>query len=312
VSDDIRFGVQYNGVSMAGIMEPLGFAEQAEAWGYDAFFVPDLETLPSLDPMVLLAAVAQRTTRLKLGTGVLVVPFRNPYQLAKVAASVDVLSNERLILGLGAGLLPKDFHVEQVDRRKRGKMTDELLDVVRRLLNGETVTHEGQYYAVADAMLAPQPSRHVPIWLGGTWDDGFSDAALRRVARFGDGFHPHEVPVAGYAQAMRRIGELASEHGRDPSSFDYACNMWLNIGPSKEAAIADTQAALVHRFGDDAWEVDPTACYALGTPTDCIETIEAYAKIGVTTFIMNVLAGADGILPTFETFAREVIPHFRH
>jgi probable F420-dependent oxidoreductase len=296
---------------MASVTGPLTFAEQAETWGYDAYFVPDLETLSSLDPFVLLASAAQRTKKILLGTGVLVVPFRNPYQLAKTAVSLDILSNERLVLGVGAGLLPHDFHVEQVDRRQRGRITNELLSVVRRLLDGETVSHAGEFYNVQEATLAPKPSRSVPIWLGGSWNDGFADAAIQRVARFGDGFHPHEVPVEGYAQAIQQIGEVAASVGRDATNFDWACNMWLNIGPSQETAVRDVEAALKQRFGDDAWDVDPAGCYALGTAQDCIETIEAYVAIGVTTFVMNVLTSTDRILPTFEAFASEVIPHFR-
>jgi probable F420-dependent oxidoreductase len=311
VNKDIRFGVQYNGASMAGVIGPLEFAEMTEGWGYDAYFVPDLETLNTLDPLVLLASVAQRTKHMLLGVGVLIVPFRSPYQLAKTATSVDVLSDGRLLLGLGTGLLPHDFHVEQVDRRKRGKITDEAIGIVRQLLNGETVNHKGEFYELSDTTLAPQPTRQTPIWLGGTWDGGFAEAALRRMARFGDGFHPHEVPVEGYAQAIQRIGELAAEYGRDASSFDYACNMWLNVAGTKDDAIVDVQAALNKRFGADAWPVDPAACYALGSPADCIETIQAYVDIGVRTFVMNGLAAPDRMLPNYQAFAREVIPHFR-
>lgn len=310
MTNEIRFGVQYNGISMASIMGPIPFAKQAEEWGFDAYFVPDLETLSSLDPMTLLASVAQHTNHIMLGTGVLVVPFRSPYQLAKVAASVDILTDERLILGLGAGLIPKDFEVEQVDRRRRGKITDEALHVIRGLLAGETVTHSGEYYEMVDTRLAPTPARQIPIWLGGSWDDGFADAVINRVATFADGFHPTDVPVEGYAGAIRQIEEIAASQGRDVE-FDWACNMWLNIGTSKDQSLTDVQAALQNRFGDDAWEAIPDRCYALGTPADCIETIERYADVGVRTFVMNVLTSPERLLGTLEDFSAEVIPHFR-
>ncbi len=307
----IHFGVQYNGVSMASVIGPLEFAERAETWGYESFFAPDLETLPSLDPMVLLPAVSQRATKMMLGTGVMALPFRNPYQLAKAAVSLDTLSNERLILGLGVGLLPLDFHVQQVDMRQRGKITDELLGVLSSFLDGETVTHHGKFYDVESTTLAPKPSRHIPIWLGGSWDNGFSDAALRRVAEFGDGFHPTDVPVEGYAEGIKRISELAVGYGRDATKMEWACNMWLCMGKSKDEALVEVNAALKHRFGDDAWEADPNACYAIGTANDCIETIEAYVAIGVSTFVMNVLSKPDRLLINYEEFALEVAPHSR-
>lgn len=260
--------------------------------------------------MTLLASVAQHTNHIMVGTGVLVVPFRSPYQLAKVAASVDILTSGRLILGLGAGLIPKDFEVEQVDRRRRGKITDEALRVIRSLLAGDTVNHTGDYYEVVDTRLAPAPTRKIPIWLGGSWDNGFADAVINRVATFADGFHPTDVPVEGYAAAISQIEGVAAGHGRDVD-FDWACNMWLNISASKGESLVDVQAALNSRFGDDAWEAKPDECYALGTPADCIETIERYADIGVRTFVMNVLTSPERLLATLDAFSIEVIPHFR-
>jgi alkanesulfonate monooxygenase SsuD/methylene tetrahydromethanopterin reductase-like flavin-dependent oxidoreductase (luciferase family) len=310
MASEIRFGVQYNGISMASVMAPIPFAQQAERWGFDALFVPDLETSAAMDPMTLLAAVAQHTEHLLLATGVLVVSFRNPYQLAKVAATVDTLANERLILGLGTGLIPKDFAVEQVDRRRRGKITSEALGIVRTLLAGDTVNHSGEYYEMVDTCLAPTPTRRIPIWLGGSWNNGFADAVINRVATLGDGFDPTDVPVEGYAEAITRIRSIAASQGRDVE-FDWACNMWLNIGTGKDASLADAEEALRRRFGDDAWAVDPDACYALGTAADIIETIERYADIGVRTFVMNVLTSPERLLETLEAFSNEIIPHFR-
>lgn len=306
-----RFGVQYNGVSMSSIMAPVPFAEHAEASGYDSVFVPDLETLPSLDPLVLLSAMSQRTSRLFLGTSVLILPFRHPYQLAKAAASIDILSSGRLLLGLGAGLLPKDFEVEQVDRTKRGVITDELLAVTARYLRGETVTHHGERYDVSDARLAPPPTGRIPLWLGGTWNGGFASPVLRRAARWADAFHPHDAPVYAYAEAMDRIRTTAADAGRDPSSIGWASNIWLCMGRNKDEALAEVNAAMRQRFGDDAWIVDPANGYALGTTEDCAETIAAYREIGVSHFVVNVLCAPEHILDNLDRFAAEVAPRFR-
>lgn len=307
----MRFGVQYNGVSMASVMGPLEFAERAEAWGYDAYFVPDLENLPALDPLTLLAAVSQCTERLELGTGVLALPFRSPYQLAKVAVSIDMLSNSRLNLGLGTGMFPQDFHVEQRDFRKRGSITNEYLSVLRPLLDGETVTHHGTYYSIDNVSLAPKPTRRISIWLGGTWNDGFSQAALRRAAQYADTFHPHEVPAARYAETIQTIANLAEGYGRDPSSITYACNMWLCLGDSKASAMDEVRTAMEIRFGDEAWDIAPDSCIAYGAPSDAIEIIQGFADAGVSTFVMNVLSLSEHVIENVQGFAREVIPRLR-
>ena len=142
---NVQFGVQYNGVSMSAVIGPLEFARRMESLGFRSYFVPELETLPTLDPFVLLAAVAQHTERMRLGTGVAVLPFRTPYQMAKIATSIDVLSGGRMVLGLGSGgVFNDDFGVEGVRPEDRRTITDERLELVRRLLSEERVTHSGR------------------------------------------------------------------------------------------------------------------------------------------------------------------------
>jgi alkanesulfonate monooxygenase SsuD/methylene tetrahydromethanopterin reductase-like flavin-dependent oxidoreductase (luciferase family) len=235
----LHFGVQYNGVSMGQVMGPLEFAGKVEAWGYDSFFVPDLETLPTLDALTVLASVAQKTGRLMLGTGVLVLPFRSPYQLAKAAASIEMLSNGRLILGLGTGgVIPKDFEVEQVSLRDRGSITDERLHILRRLLTEAHVSHRGRHHQFDNVTLEPKPIQrpHFPLWIGATWQGRFAGPAIRRTGRWGDGFHPHDTPVTGYAEAQDRIREQAALYDRDPDGIVWACNMWLCMGATKDRA----------------------------------------------------------------------------
>ena len=144
---NVQFGVQYNGISMGSVIGPLEFARRMESLGYRSFFVPELETLPTLDPFILLAAVAQHTERMRLGTGVAVLPFRTPYQMAKIATSIDVLSGGRMVLGLGSGgVFNDDFGVEGVRPEDRRAITDERLELVRRLLSEERVTHSGAFH----------------------------------------------------------------------------------------------------------------------------------------------------------------------
>ncbi len=307
----VAFGVQYNGISMASVIGPLEFAEQAETLGYRSYFAPELETLPALDPFILLASVAQRTRRMRLGTGVAVLPFRSPYQMAKIAASIDVLSSGRMTLGLGSGgVFNNDFSVEGVRAQDRGAITDERLALVRRLLSEPSVTHHGAVHRMEQAALAPRPVQQpLPIWTGAMWNGGFAPRALERTARWADGFHPHGMTPKGYAEGKAAIEEMAVSYGRDPTAFEWSCNMYVCIGRTKDDAYKDAQAAMRQRFGADAWGLDP-ATLPLGAPADCAETLEAFVEAGVGHFTINALCPPEDLLPIYEQFAAEVIPRF--
>ena len=230
---NVQFGVQYNGVSMSGVIGPLEFARRMESLGYRSFFVPELETLPTLDPFILLAAVAQHTERMRLGTGVAVLPFRTPYQMAKIATSIDVLSGGRMVLGLGSGgVFNDDFGVEGVRPEDRRAITDERLELVRRLLSEERVTHSGAFHRMEDMALEPRSVQqpHLPIWTGAMWNGRFSKRMLERTARWADGFHPHGMTPRGYAEGKAAIEEMAAGLGRDPSRLEWSCNMYLCMG----------------------------------------------------------------------------------
>ena len=207
------FGIQYNGASMASVIGPLEFAERTEALGYRSYFVPELETLPTLDAFILLASVAQRTTHMRLGTGVAVLPFHTPYQIAKIATSIDVLSGGRMVLGLGSGgVFNDDFAVEGVRVEDRRGITDERLALVRRLLSETDVTHHGAFHSMEHVTLEPHSVQqpHLPIWTGAMWDGKFIRHTLERTARWADGFHPNGMTPKGYTEGKAAIEEMAA------------------------------------------------------------------------------------------------------
>ena len=162
-------------------------AQAAEAAGWEAIFVWDHLAfawgVPSGDPSVILAAVAQATARLKIGAAITPLPRRRPHVLANTIATLDQLSDGRVIFGTGLGGVPREFTAfgEQDDAHERAQRLDEGLDLLHRLWSGEQVMHQGKHYTVENVTLAPLPIQQprIPIWIGGE-----SRPALRRAARW--------------------------------------------------------------------------------------------------------------------------------
>jgi probable F420-dependent oxidoreductase len=170
---------------------------------------------PFLEPVSTLLFVAAATERIKLGTSILVITQRNPVLVAKELATLDVLSEGRLIFGAGAGWLPEEFEALNTSIRGHGPRMAEYLEVIRRCWTEDDPSFEGRYYKLGNVGVYPKPVQtpYPPIWVG-----GFSDGALRRVARYGDAWHAGGPPQA-LAQGFARIRELATEYDRDPNSI---------------------------------------------------------------------------------------------
>ncbi|MEE9324340.1 MAG: LLM class flavin-dependent oxidoreductase [Dehalococcoidia bacterium] len=307
----IKFGAIYSGFEH--VMGPLEFAEKAEALGYDSFWVTDYIMLPRLEAFVLLSAVASRTRRIKLGTSVVVLPFRHPLHWAKAALSVDALSSGRLIFGAGiGGDLPREFEVLGLDMRQRARMSDESLGIIRRLLTGEKMSHHGRFYKFEDAGLGLKSVQKpaIPIWIGSVWHDDIPEGVVRRVARLGDGFMPVDVPAKAYLSVRQRIEDRASDLGRDPSSFQWALFTWLCLDEDAEKARRVSSEILSARLGVP-WEVEPENAAAMGTPRECIEALERYVDVGVRHFLINLVCPPSEVPRQCEIFAREIMPYFK-
>jgi probable F420-dependent oxidoreductase len=222
-------------------------AQAAEAAGWDALFVWDhlafVWGVPSADPWVVLAAVAQATTRLCLGTAVTALPRRRPAIVASTVASIDRLSGGRVILGVGAGGVAAEFSAfgESARASDRAAMLDEGLDVVTGLWSGRKVTHAGRFYRVDGVTLAPLPVQRprVPVWIGGT-----SAAARRRAARW-DGwvvgcYDEHGNMVVPPARIATDAADIAG-HRQVGGSFDIAV-AGVSVGPGDPIASDYAQA----------------------------------------------------------------------
>jgi probable F420-dependent oxidoreductase len=173
-----------------------------------------------LDPMICLSFVAAATTTITLATGVLLLPEHNPVVVAKKAATLDRLSGGRFVLGVGVGWSAEEFAALGVPFARRGARTREYVAAMRAIWRDEVATFEGEFVTFRDIQVNPKPfaGRAVPVVLGGN-----SDAALRRVARWGDGWYGFNLDgVAAVADRLELIGQLCRDAGRDRAEFRLA------------------------------------------------------------------------------------------
>jgi probable F420-dependent oxidoreductase len=146
----------------------------------------------------------------KLGTSVLILPYRNPVVLAKMLATIDQLSGGRLIVGVGGGWMTEEFAALGASFPERGKVSDECLRILREIWSQETVSFNGAYTSFQDMKVSPMPlQRHLPIWVGGV-----SARARRRVAEFGDGWHATALTPEAMTEGVQHLRGLWKKHGR--------------------------------------------------------------------------------------------------
>ena len=290
-------------------------AIDAEDWSYSIFWAPEFLGIPTMEPFAVLSAVAQHTKTIKLGTGIAGLAVRSPVQLAKAAVTTDILSNGRLVLGLGlGGLIPIDLEVENIPNlRERGRVSNERLEILYRLFTERTVSHSGNYYTFENFTLGPDPVQkpHVPIWIGARYLGKLTEAALKRAGTYADVFiFPADTPTTYYPYAQDKIRAYAEASGRDPDAIRYASTMWTCLGSSREQATAVANR-IIPEMLSVPWVVPDNACYGMGTPEDCIETAEQFADLGVSHILMNPCCDYEEVTAQTEQFGREVNSHFR-
>jgi len=302
-------------------------AVRAEALGWDDVwlsehhFIDDGYT-PSMLPLA--AAIAARTTRVHVGTSVLLLPLHDPLRVAEDAATVDVLSGGRLELGLGVGYRLGEFTGFGKDVRQRARCMDASLAVMRRLFDGETVSVDTPWFRYRDVALHPLPAQR-PLRM---WGGGFSEPAVRRAARLCDGYiaiGPVAPLVAVYRDELRRLG-------KDPAAHEVAAGLaWLLVARDPERRWREAEPHLLYQinryaewFSEAGMSVAATARtradleaqrILIVSPEQAIDTIARYvAETGVSRFYGWTVP--PGLPPSFsdehvELMAREVMPALR-
>ncbi len=179
--------------------------------------MPGGEDVPIPDPLIWLSWVAGRTSKVRLCTGILILPQRSPVVLAKEVATLDVLSRGRVTLGVGVGWLKEEFDAIGVPFEERGPRTDEAIEALRVLWTQAEPTYKGKYYSFEAAKSHPQPAQKggVPIVIG-----GHTKAAARRAGRLGDGFFPARAAPDELRALLDEVKKSAEQAGRDPGAIE--------------------------------------------------------------------------------------------
>jgi len=252
----------------------LPYVERVEALGFDSLWLSERLTGDAPDPLIALAVAAGRTTRVKLGTGVLVVPGRNPVVLAKELASLDRLSGGRLLPAVGLGApSPAEHRAFGVTRGERSAWFDEAVPLLRRLWSEDDVHHDGARFRVEGVTLRPRPVQDpIEMWLGGT-----APSELRRCGRLGDGWLPSFCTVEDVAEGWPVVTAEAAAHGRaiDPEHLG-ALVAYSHVGVPDRV-----RALLAARRPDlDPAEVVPVGLDALRA------RLEGFIAVGASKFVV--------------------------
>jgi probable F420-dependent oxidoreductase len=295
-----------------------------DVWLSEHHFIED-GYLPSILPVA--AAIAARTKRIRIASGVLLMPFHDPVRLAEDVAVVDVISGGRFELGVGAGYKLEEFESFGVAFKERGARTNEALGILRRLLGGETVTLQSEFFDLKNVKVTPEPIQkpHPPVWLG-----GFTQAALRRAVRYGDGF---SVPDATRDVYDRYVAELEKAN-RPIDRVRFASGFqWLLVSDDPEKTFEEAADHIIYQVNHyTAWlskaghAPDPvylrdrehlkrSGALKVVEPAMAITMIRDYiSKLPITHYYSWTLP--PGLPPRWaqthlELFASKVIPAFR-
>lgn len=280
------------------------FVDRAEALGVDSLWVIDRIVTKGLflEPLTVMAAIAARTQRLKFGPSVLALALRNPVLLAKEIATVDFLSGGRILPAVGLGLDdPVEAEACGIQPRERARRTDEAIALMRRLWTEDEVTHEGRYYRLNGVTVQPKPVQQPcpPIWIGGS-----SDAALRRVARLGDGWLASTITPAEVAQSLRRLRQYLEETGRQIEEDHIGVIIACCLAPSEVEAQELGAPFLIRRRSD----VSVEEYAAFGPPARCVALVRRYIEAGASKFILRLACPPQQVMAQLEWLSREVIP----
>ena len=323
----VKFGLTLsNRGVLLGLTQPeeiLEMAELAEASGaFDHVWVGDsIMAKPRMESITLMAGIAARTKRVKIGVACMAsFPSREPIVLAYQWASLDLLSNGRMILGacMGGNVNEQEHRTEYrnmgIKGSDRAQRMEENIEILRRLWTEDRVTFKGQFHQLEDAFVEPKPVQNPPpIWVISnprltTGKAHIIERSLRRVAQLGDGFMTTANRPEQFAELRQRILEYAGDYGR--SFDDRPCSLYynININQDREAAFREAKMYLDQYYSVNFDRGFVENWVALGAPEQCIEQIQAFVDVGATDILLRIPSWDQK--GQFRRCVEEVLPHF--
>ncbi len=283
-------------------MEELGFDS---LWVWDHILLGVDPHFPIIDSLTLLTAVAARTRTIKLGTGVLVLPLRNPLLLAKQLSSMDQISGGRLLLGMASGWYKREFDAIGVPFNKRGRIMDQSLEIMSRLWQEDLVTGEYGPYNLRSSVMFPKPAQtpRPPILIG-----GYVDRVLKRAAVTGDGWLTYFYTPESFTKSWDKIIAFAEEAGKDPAGLLNCNQLPIMVGESRAAVEAPMIEWLNTEWDFASWSDSTVDSAIMGTVDDCVAQLQAHIDVGVQKIIFVPYKYEP---EQIEIIAREILPRLR-
>jgi probable F420-dependent oxidoreductase len=277
--------------------------DMCEAGGVDSIWQTDriVSRQPFLESITTMAALAGRTRRMKFGMNVVSLTFRDPVLLAKQCATIDVLSEGRLLPAFGiGGPLGQEWEALGIDTKTRGRKTDECLEIIRRLWREESVDFDGAFYKLKGVTILPKPMQpDLPMWIGGS-----TEAAIRRTARFGTGWQAGGDPPAEAGRVVAAIKLATVEAGRSIDDDHYGAGFAFHFGSRDAPVVSRAMDAYAKRTGRDA-----AHAFAIGDAEAILARIGEYVDAGVSKFILRPLGGDDdAMLAQTRLLIEQVLP----
>ncbi|HVH73718.1 MAG TPA: TIGR03619 family F420-dependent LLM class oxidoreductase [Stellaceae bacterium] len=303
MSRNVAIGLGLMEFPFSGAAGYWRWVDLCEAGGVDSLWQTDriVSREPFLEAMAAMAALAGRTRRVKFGVNVLSLAFRDPVLLAKQCATIDQLSEGRLLpaFGIGSPLGP-EWQALDIDTTTRGRKTDEALEIIGRLWREEAVDFDGRHFRLKGAAINPKPVQpDLPMWIGGS-----SAAAIRRTARFGTGWQAGGEAPEEIGAVVEQIRAAAIEAGRPIDEDHYGAGLAFRFGDWQEPGVAPLAEAYRRRTGRD-----PKRYFAIGGAGEILDRIALYVAAGISKFILRPVAkGEEEMLGQTRRLIEDVLP----
>lgn len=297
------------GIALKLLHDAKAEARMAEDLGFDYLSTGEHISfyVPTANNIVALAAAAGATERIKLLSGIVLVPLYPPALLAKQVSMLDVVSGGRFSLGIGVGgENPREFEAVGVPVEERGARTNEALEVINLLLTEKNVSFNGRFTTLNDITISPSPIQkpRVPIWVAGR-----KDVAMKRVAKYGDGWMPYMYTPDMLADSMSKIADYSVEAGRPADAVQGGLYIFTCVHESRDRALEMANEQLSKQYNQDFTKL--VSKYTIsGSPDDCIEQINAYRQAGAETIIFAQGCPPDYVEANTRLIGESILPAF--